>query len=330
MRSHRTWRWLLVRILDEAVIRSQTRSVAILFDELTRGGDHIDIPSSLRHLGAPEVLAIAEQVMAHRRAIMPTRIEHCTISVVIPHYNHSSFLPEALHSLCRQTIAPDEVVVVDDASKDRNAVRNTVRAFEASLPVRLIENQRRMYTGPTRQVGAEAASGDLIVMHDADDVSHSQRLSLTKEFFASHRYASQLNVGFWSFIEPRECCEQTFSQVDIMRNLLGVSEIDRDMRRVFSAQRFAVKRPYGIRRGGRGYGTLPPRAVSAGHVAYPRYLVPHLRWPSPEQYTFTQYEDYEFNMLLYLTMRASYELTLPLVGYRRGTTTNIVHPWPSP
>lgn len=326
MRSDHTWRRWLVRIRDEVVICSQARSVGTLFDELTKGGNHIDIPLSLRYLGTPEVLAIVEQVLAYRRAVMPKRIEHCSITVVIPHYNHSPFLQEALHSLCRQTLPPDEVVVVDDASKDRDAVRKTVRAFEDSLPMKLIENQRRIYPGPTRQVGAEAASGNLIVMHDADDVSHSQRLSLTKEFFASHGYACQLNVGFWSFTQSRECCEPRFSREDVVRNLLGISEIDRDMRRVFSAQKFAVKRPYGIRRGGCGYGTLPPRPVSAGHVAYPTYLVPHLRWSSPEQHTFTRYEDYEFNVLLYLTMRASYELTLPLVGYRRGTTTNIVHP----
>jgi glycosyltransferase involved in cell wall biosynthesis len=318
-------RLLLLRILDELTVSVQTGAVSALFDELTVGRQDFSIPLLLRYVGTPEVLAVAEQVMVLRRAVTPASVgAACTTSIVIPHFNHCSFLPDALLSLSRQTVSPDEIIVVDDESRDRDVVRDIVRAFQSSLPVRLIENSKRMYAGPTRQVGAEAATGDIIVMHDADDISHPQRLSVTKEFFARHRYACQLNVGFWRLTEPGENPESTFSRVDIGPNLLGTSEIDKDMRRVFSSQRFAVKRPYGIRRGGYGYGTLPPRSVSAGHVAYPRYLVPHLRWSSPEQLTFTPYEDYEFNTLLYLSMRSSYELTLPLLGYRRGTTTNIV------
>lgn len=325
MASDTSCRWLLLRVLDELVVSAQSGAVAALFDQLATGGEYVNIPRSLRYLGMPEVLAVAERVMAVRTAVTPARMDdNCTISVIIPHYNHCSFLPAALHSLRRQTAAADEIIVVDDASEDPDVVRSTIRGFESSLPVRLIRNRERKYAGLTRQVGAESASEDLIVMHDADDISHRQRLSITRQLFASHGNACQLNIGFRSFREPAEYRERYFSRAEVRHNLIGMSEIDKDMRYLFSRQMFGAKRPYGIRGGGYGYGTLPPRCVSGGHVAYPRYLVPHLRWTSPEQSTFTRYEDYEFNTLLYLSMRSSFELTLPLVGYRRGTTTNLI------
>jgi glycosyltransferase involved in cell wall biosynthesis/peptidoglycan/xylan/chitin deacetylase (PgdA/CDA1 family) len=40
------------------------------------------------------------------------------ISVVVPSYNYGSFLSEALESIIRQTIIPDEVIIADDASED--------------------------------------------------------------------------------------------------------------------------------------------------------------------------------------------------------------------
>lgn len=218
MASYNACHRRLIRIVDELVIYAQSAAVSALFDELITEKKHVNIPLGLRYYGTREVLAIAKGVMALRRNVSPKEIDDaCTISVVIPHFNHCSFLQDALNSLRRQTMAPDEIIVVDDASKDREVVRDIVRAFQDSLPVRLIENQERMYAGPTRQVGAEAASGDLIVMHDADDISHSQRLALTKEFFLSHKYACQLNVGFWRFSDPGECREQIFSREDIQR-----------------------------------------------------------------------------------------------------------------
>ena len=40
------------------------------------------------------------------------------LSVVIPCYNGARFLPETLASIAAQTLAPAEVVVVDDGSTD--------------------------------------------------------------------------------------------------------------------------------------------------------------------------------------------------------------------
>ena len=38
------------------------------------------------------------------------------VSVIIPNYNYSQFVGEAVESALRQTYAPIEVIVVDDGS----------------------------------------------------------------------------------------------------------------------------------------------------------------------------------------------------------------------
>jgi glycosyltransferase involved in cell wall biosynthesis len=43
------------------------------------------------------------------------------ISVVIPAYNATIFLPRCLKSVFAQTLKPDEVIVVDDGSTDNTA-----------------------------------------------------------------------------------------------------------------------------------------------------------------------------------------------------------------
>ena len=85
------------------------------------------------------------------------------ISVVIPCYNREQYLGEALSSIRRQTRPVDEVIVVDDCSTDGS--QSVARRFGA------VVLQTPNNSGPAlaRNIGAEAAKGDLIAWLDADD-----------------------------------------------------------------------------------------------------------------------------------------------------------------
>jgi GT2 family glycosyltransferase len=47
-----------------------------------------------------------------------TRLASASLAVVIPSYNYGCFLAEAVESVVRQTIGPDEVLIADDCSTD--------------------------------------------------------------------------------------------------------------------------------------------------------------------------------------------------------------------
>lgn len=83
-------------------------------------------------------------------------------TVIVPNYNHAASLPACLAAIERQTYAPLEVVVVDDASTD-----DSVRIAE-SAGVTVLRNGRNVGPAATRNRGAEWASGEYLFFVDSD------------------------------------------------------------------------------------------------------------------------------------------------------------------
>jgi len=87
-----------------------------------------------------------------------------TISAVIPTYNSAAFIADAVGSIRAQTRPVDEIIVVDDGSRDDTAM--VVQRLGGGLHYLSQAN-----AGPSaaRNRGIEAARGDLIAFLDADD-----------------------------------------------------------------------------------------------------------------------------------------------------------------
>lgn len=93
-------------------------------------------------------------------------MQHSQISFIIPAYNRSEFLFQAIRSIYRQTIQPFEIIVVDDSSKTplKGLI---VQKFPKVKVIRLAKN-----SGPSaaRNRGLKAASGTYVCLLDSDDV----------------------------------------------------------------------------------------------------------------------------------------------------------------
>jgi len=79
-------------------------------------------------------------------------------------------LPETLAAVGAQTLAPDEVIVVDDGSTDETSAR--ARSFGA----RVISTPNRGVSA-ARNTGMASASCDWIALLDADDLWHPEKLA---------------------------------------------------------------------------------------------------------------------------------------------------------
>jgi glycosyltransferase involved in cell wall biosynthesis len=86
------------------------------------------------------------------------------ISVIIPTWNRSSYLPRALESVFAQSVLPHEVIVVDDGSTD-NSREIIKRDFR---DVRYLYQENRGVSS-ARNTGILAAGGDWIALLDSDD-----------------------------------------------------------------------------------------------------------------------------------------------------------------
>lgn len=85
-----------------------------------------------------------------------------TVSVVVPCFNAARTLPACLAAIAAQRVAPDEVVVVDDASTDDSA-----RVAEAA-GVTVIRQPVNRGVSAARNRGAAAATGAVLFYVDAD------------------------------------------------------------------------------------------------------------------------------------------------------------------
>lgn len=90
-----------------------------------------------------------------------------TISVLITSYNYRRYIAEAVDSVLAQRLPATELIVIDDGSSDGSAefLREHYRD-EPRLRVICVANQGQLAAFKT---GAEAASGELIALLDADD-----------------------------------------------------------------------------------------------------------------------------------------------------------------
>jgi glycosyltransferase involved in cell wall biosynthesis len=95
-----------------------------------------------------------------------------TISVVIPAYNAEKYLGRAIRSVLGQTYPADEIIVVDDGSKDNTRV--VAEAFGEAVRYYYQSNQG---ASAARNFGIQKAEGDWIAFLDADDEWFEERLS---------------------------------------------------------------------------------------------------------------------------------------------------------
>ncbi len=84
------------------------------------------------------------------------------ISVVVPCYNAAKTLRLCLESVLAQTLRPDEIVVVDDASTDGSA------AIAEELGCRVVRLPENRGVSAARNAGTDATTGDVVFFLDSD------------------------------------------------------------------------------------------------------------------------------------------------------------------
>ena len=97
------------------------------------------------------------------------------ISVIIAAYNAGPFLAESIESILAQSLAPAEIIVINDGSTD-----NTLDVAKSYEPRVRVLSQPNGGISVARNAGVAAAKGSLIAFQDADDVAEPRRLALQR------------------------------------------------------------------------------------------------------------------------------------------------------
>jgi len=106
------------------------------------------------------------------------------VSIVIPAYNEQDHLVACLQAISKQTVKPYEVIVVDNNSSDNTA------AIAKSFDFVTLLHERRQGVVYARDLGFDAAGGDIIGRIDADTILPLDWTSQVQKIFSESHYGA--------------------------------------------------------------------------------------------------------------------------------------------
>jgi glycosyltransferase involved in cell wall biosynthesis len=109
-----------------------------------------------------------------------------SVSVVIPTHNSQATIERALTSVYSQTVAPTEIIVIDDCSSDET--RKVVKDISDLAPVKtyLFELDQNLGPSYARNHGWDRATSDYVAFLDSDDSWHPQKLEIQYRWMTQH------------------------------------------------------------------------------------------------------------------------------------------------
>jgi hypothetical protein len=160
-----------------------TRAVGLARLAAERAGVPELLPVLLPTSGG--VQAVFAACLALWRQQLPPPAQRSTLPVTVLftcHRPRLALLRQALESLALQSVAVAEVLVVDDGTAEPEAAALAAllqqAAAELKLPVRLLREERNQGQYACRNLAIERMAGEVLAIHDDDDLSHPLRLEL--------------------------------------------------------------------------------------------------------------------------------------------------------
>ncbi len=138
-----------------------------------------------------------------------------SLSVVVPNYNHSQYLPACLRALATQSVPADEIIVVDDASTDNSL--EVLQGLARQYPlVKVYRNPVNLNVAGAVSRGIDLASGQFVYLASADDEVMPGFFKRTLPLLARHPEAG-LCAGICRMIDMDGNLSYEFG-----RNITGV------------------------------------------------------------------------------------------------------------
>src|SRR6185503_6359594 len=121
------------------------------------------------------------------------------VSVVVPSHNHAAFIETTLRSIINQSLAPAELIVVDDGSTDNSTSIIDRVLSRCPFPCKVIARENRGLCA-TLNEGLQRSSGEYFAYLGSDDVWLPDFLRARTELLA-RRSAAVLAYGHAYFID---------------------------------------------------------------------------------------------------------------------------------
>lgn len=214
-----------------------------------------------------------------------------TTSIIIPcHYKHAHHLYALLQHYHQQTVRPDEVVIaLSEFKKVDQDTLDTLRdpSLERQLGFNLVLffSFEAKTAGENRNIACKQATGDILILQDADDIPHPQRVEIIKYCFEQYGITHLMHQ---------------FVAVDRNRKQIPFRHY-----KEFNLIETARPQPEHCANAG----TL--RGFTHGSIALTKKIFDAIQWSA-----LPVSQDQEFNTRVYRTFTDTLLLKAPLIAYR--------------
>ena len=114
------------------------------------------------------------------------------VDVIIPIYNQSKYLPQALDSVLKQGVLRRNIYVIDDCSSDRPDL------IASKYNIAYLKTDQNSGPAVARNLGIKSSSSEIIAFLDADDMMLPGRvLSILNSLLQSNAGMVCGNYFFW-------------------------------------------------------------------------------------------------------------------------------------
>lgn len=107
----------------------------------------------------------------------------CKVSILMPVYNASAYLQEAIESIINQTFTDWELIIINDGSTDKSA---EICKYFNDTRIRYFEHKENCKLIATLNEGIDLCKGQYIARMDADDISMPKRLEKQLAFLENN------------------------------------------------------------------------------------------------------------------------------------------------
>jgi glycosyltransferase involved in cell wall biosynthesis len=236
--------------------------------------------------------------------------ESLSVCIIIPNYNHSQWLDDAIKSALNQTYNNTEIIIIDDGSNDKQKVRSIVRNNLTSK-IKFIDvpvNQGKWFV---LNEAIKNTSCHLITTLDADDVCPADRIQRQVSVLTQVPNVAHVLTGFY----------HCWSDKDVKDNVVKLQTGD-----------LKVIHPVDVRKnvmagyctqGINHYFTGDVETAGASAMFYRDLWQIGFRFNPPKMGLRTLLsEDSDFNFRLTSALGQTAILNEQLYCYRRNTSTN--------
>lgn len=134
--------------------------------------------------------------------MLPTDKVSLLMCVHSPDEAHDVMLEEALDSVLRQSRRPDQVVIVNNASRQEtyNVLTKFVQRFTTG-PVEIIYKPEKNGLAAAKNLGLKHCIGQWVTYLDADDVLMECKIELQRNYLLQHPEVDLCFTGMWDIVE---------------------------------------------------------------------------------------------------------------------------------